>query len=52
MIREQIVGVRDVVETERPSLLASPCHAEEACMILLFVLFEFAHVLEQDASHE
>ena len=32
-------------------LLASPQHDKEGCMIFMFKLYEFACVLEQDASH-
>ena len=31
--------------------MASPRHDEEGCVIFAFVLCEFAHMLEQDASH-
>ena len=32
--------------------LASPRHAEEGCTILMFVLCEFARMLERDTGHD
>ena len=50
MIEEEIVG--EVCNGGGGSCsLSSPRHDKEGCVIFLFVLCEFDHVLEQDASH-
>ena len=44
--------MRNAVESEGPVFaLASPQHGEEGCLIFVFMLCEFARVLEQDTSH-